>query len=134
MGRIRAAAAGFALLCLSALPGCDVKLVKLQLPSFFSAGVTQLWFWRLDERSGGYVRNGRVEVDGLVGPSGAKSLQYTIIFPNGTSGVTLKAPVAVSGDSIIVGLNYTVFQHGWYRVSARNGAGESPLSQREIYL
>jgi hypothetical protein len=133
--RWRAVAAALALGCLLAASGCEYKIVNLKLPNFFSAGVDELWFWRLDERSRGYVRSGHMKVAGLFGPPGAKVLQYTMIGPDGTPRQSISARVTIQGDAIIVALNYARWAApGWFRVSARNRAGESPLSAREVYL
>jgi hypothetical protein len=125
------------LLCLLLLPlsGCEVKPVKVQLPTFFSAGVQELWFWRLDETSREYVRSGHVRFASLSGPPGRKVIQYRMVLPDGTEGVPMTAPVKVKGDSILVEIQFARWQNpGWFRVSSRNGAGESPLSDDEIFL
>jgi hypothetical protein len=117
--------------------GCEYKTVTVQLPSFFSAGVDELWFWRLEgrRRSGEYVRSGHIRFEGLFGPPGKKVVQYTMVSPKGEVGLTLTAPAKVRGDSIVVELNYARFADpGWFRVSSRNRAGESPLSEAEIFL
>ena len=120
-----------------ALSGCEYKAVTVQLPSFFSAGVDEVWFWRQEGRGRGdeYVRSGHLRLTGLFGPPGKKVVQYTMVSPKGEVGLTLTAPVRVKGDSIIVELNYARFADpGWFRVSSRNRAGESPLSEAEIFL
>ena len=125
------------LLCLLALPlaGCEVKPVKVQLPTYFSAGVEELWFWRLDETSEEYVRSGHVRFEAITGPPGRKVIEYRMVLPDGTESVALTAPVQVRGDSILVEVQFTRWQNaGWFRVSSRNGAGESALSDDEIYL
>ena len=49
--------------------------------------------------------------------------------------MTLQAPAQVRGDSIVVQLEYTRWQEpGWFRVSSRNEAGESGLSDDELFL
>lgn len=117
------------------LSGCEYKAVMVQLPSFFSAGVEELWFWRLEARSDEYVRSGHIRLSGLFGPPGKKVVQYTMVAPDGKEGLTLSAPVKVRGDSIIVELNYARWAApGWFRVSSRNRAGESALSEAEIFL
>jgi hypothetical protein len=117
------------------LSGCEYKAVTVQLPSFFSAGVEELWFWRLEGRRDEYVRSGHIRLSGLFGPPGRKVVQYTMVSPQGEEGLTLTAPVKVRGDSIIVELNYARWaKPGWFRVSSRNRAGESPLSESEIFL
>jgi hypothetical protein len=41
----------------------------------------------------------------------------------------------VERDSIVVSLNFARWTPpGWFRVTARNQAGESPLSAREVYF
>jgi hypothetical protein len=125
------------LLCLLALPlaGCEVKPVKVQLPTYFSAGVEELWFWRLDERSQEYVRSGHVRFERISGPPGRKVIEYRMVLPDGTQSVPLTAPVQVRGDSILVEVQFTRWQSpGWFRVSSRNDSGESALSDDEIYL
>lgn len=127
--------AAFALSCLLALSGCEYRLVKLQLPTYFSTGVDEVWFWRLDESTQGYERSGHMKIVGLFGPAGETVLQYTMVAPDGSAGLTISAPVTVVGDSITLGVNFARWAPpGWFRVSARNGAGESPLSSREVYL
>jgi hypothetical protein len=117
------------------LSGCEYKALTVQLPSFFSAGVEELWFWRLEARSDEYVRSGHIRIRGLFGPPGKKVVQYTMVSPAGEEGLTLTAPVKVRGDSIVVELNYARHASpGWFRVSSRNRAGESPLSEAEIFL
>jgi hypothetical protein len=133
--RWRAVAAALALVCLLAASGCEYKVVKLKLPNYFSAGVTEIWFWRLDERSHGYVRSGHMKVAGLFGPPGAKVLQYTMIVPDGAGQLPGSSKVTIQGDAITVALSFArSAAPGWFRVSARNRAGESPLSAREVYL
>lgn len=125
------------LLCLLLLPltGCEVKPVKVQLPTFFSAGVEELWFWRLDESTQEYVRSGHVRFAEIAGPPGRKVIRYRMVLPDGTEGVPMTAPVQVRGDSILVELQFTRWQNpGWFRVSSRNSNGESPLSDDEVYL
>lgn len=125
------------LLCLLLVPlsGCEVKPVRVQLPTFFSAGVQELWFWRLDETSQEYVRSGHVRFREIAGPPGRKVIEYTMVLPDGTEGVPTVAPVKVRGDSILVEIQFTRWQNeGWFRVSSRNEAGESALSDEEIFL
>jgi hypothetical protein len=122
-------------LCLLAvsLSGCEVKVVTVQLPSFFSAGIDELQFWRLEQQQ--YVRSGHIRLQGLFGPPGRKVVQYTIVNPDGSDALTLTAPVQVRGDSIVVELMYARWADpGWFRVSSRNRAGESALSEEEIFL
>jgi hypothetical protein len=133
--RLRAILPIVCLLATLAITGCEVKQVKLQLPTFFSAGVTEIWFWRLDDTSNEYVRSGHLRLKGLSGPPGRKVLHYTMVAPDGVKALPLIAPVQVRGDSIIVQLDYSRWQEpGWFRVSARNGSGESGLSDDEIFL
>jgi hypothetical protein len=133
--RWRAVAAALALVCVLAASGCEYKIVNLKLPNYFSAGVDEIWFWRLDERTRGYVRSGHMKVAGLFGPPGAKVLQYTMVGPDGRGTHTILSRVTIQGDAITVGLNFARWTApGWFRVSARNRAGESPLSTRELYL
>jgi hypothetical protein len=133
--RWRAVAAALALVCLLAASGCEHKTVNLKLPNYFSAGVDEIWFWRLDERSQGYVRSGHMRVTGLFGPPGARVLQYTMVAPDGGPRQAISSPVTIQGDAITVALSYARWAApGWFRVSARNRAGESPLSAREVYL
>jgi hypothetical protein len=133
--RRRGLALAFSLACLLAMPGCEAKVVTVELPTYFSAGVDEVWFWRLDERSQGYVRSGHMKFAGLFGPPGKKILQYTMVAPDGTQGLTITSPVSIQGDSITVALNYARWANpGWFRVTARNRAGESALSAREVYL
>lgn len=133
--RARRAIAPLLLLLAVSLSGCEYKAVTVQIPSFFSAGVDELWFWRLEGRGREYVRSGHIKLTGLFGPPGKKVVQYTMVSPSGEVGLTLTAPAKVRGDSIVVELNYARFaEPGWFRVSSRNGAGESPLSEAEIFL
>jgi hypothetical protein len=133
--RWRAVAAALGLVCLLGASGCEYKIVNLKLPNYFSAGVDEIWFWRLDERTRGYVRSGHVKVTGLFGPPGAKVLQYTMVVPDAAGQFPATSKVTIQGDAIIVALHYArSAAPGWFRVSARNRAGESPLSSREVYL
>jgi hypothetical protein len=133
--RLRALLPVACLFATLALTGCEVKQVQLQLPSFFSSGVDEVWFWRLDDQSREYVRSGHLRITSLSGPPGRKVLRYTMVMPDGTDGMALQAPAQVRGDSIIVELEYTRWQEpGWFRVSSRNDAGESPLSDDEVFL
>jgi hypothetical protein len=133
--RPRALAAALLLACALALPGCTPARVALKLPTFFSAGIEEIWFWRLDERDGGYVRTGHIRVEGLAWVAGRRQLRYAIVSPNGADTYVLETPVTVEGDSITAGLSFARWSGpGWFRVSARNGAGESALSAREVYF
>jgi hypothetical protein len=124
------------LLCVLAisLSGCELKTLTVRLPTFFSAGVEVLQFWRLDGPRG-FVRSGHIRFQGLYGPPGRKVVQYTIVDPSGADSLTLTAPVLVRGDSIVVELMYARWADpGWFRVSSRNRAGESALSEEEIFF
>lgn len=115
--------------------GCELSPVRLQLPGYFSAGVQEVWFWRLDEATDQYVRSSNLRLEGLSGPPGRKVIRYTMVAPDGSDLTTLEAPVQVRGDSIIVELQYARWQQpGWFRVSSRNAVGESGLSDEEIFL
>ena len=133
--RPRALAAALALACLLAASGCEFKKVSLQLPTFFSAGIKEVWFWRLKEGGGGYVRAGYVNLLGLTSLNGRQYLRYTCVGPTGGESHVLMAPITAATDSITVTVNFARWTTpGWFRVSARNGAGESPLSAREVYF
>jgi hypothetical protein len=133
--RVRAILPLFCLLVTLALTGCEVKPVQLQLPTFFSTGVSEVWFWRLDDSTEEYVRSGHLRIGTLTGPPGRKVLRYTMVLPDGTEGMALQAPAQVRGDSIIVQLDFMRAQEpGWFRVSAANESGESGLSDDEIFL
>jgi hypothetical protein len=133
--RLRRAVVSVLCLCLLGLSGCEYKKVKVQLPTFFSSGIEELHFWRLDERRSEYVRSGHLRFSSVYGPPGRKAIEYTMINPDGSMGLKLTAPVKVKGDSILVQLNFARWaEPGWFRVSARNEVGESALSGTEIYL
>jgi len=139
MGRVSARLVrGLLPLCFGlviALTGCEIKPVKVQLPTFFSAEIQELWFWRLDEQSQQYVRAGHLEFGSVEGPPGRKVLTYTIVPITGNAFGALTVPVTVRGDSITVELSYSRWEKpGWFRVSSRNAAGESGLSEEEIFL
>jgi hypothetical protein len=137
MGRMRLRRAVVSVLCLCvlALSGCEIKRVKVQLPTFFSSGIHELHFWRLDERRSEYVRSGFIRFSSVYGPPGRKAIRYTMINPDGSTGLTLTSPVKVKGDSILVQLLFSRWADpGWFRVSARNISGESALSGTELYL
>jgi hypothetical protein len=134
---LRRLALPLVLFCALVLPlsGCEYKTITVQIPTFFSAGVQELWFWRLDEGANQYVRTGHLKFGDLYGPPGRKVIQYTMVFPDGQEGLTLTAPVKVQGDAILVELNYARMEDaGNYRVSSRNRAGESALSESDILL
>lgn len=133
--RRRTLAAALGLACLVTFTGCEYKVVRMKLPTYFTSGIDEIWFWRLDERSQGYVRSGYIKLRGLAGASGAQRLEYTMIGPDGSEIVTIRAGASVESDAITVTLNYVrMAPPGWFRVSARNKAGESPLSAAEVYL
>jgi hypothetical protein len=133
--RPRAVAAALALACLLGASGCEWKAVSLQLPTFYSAGIQELWFWRLKEGGGGYVRTGSVKLLGIAWIDGRQQLRYTNVSPRGSESHVLMAPIRVERDSIVVSLNFARWTPpGWFRVTARNQAGESPLSAREVYF
>lgn len=125
-----------ALLLLLPLVGCEWKRVTVQLPTFFSAGVEELQFWRLDEGTTDYVRAGYIRFGSLIGPPGAQTIHYTMVSPGGESTTfTLTSDVDVVGDSIVLELWYARWpDEGTFRVSARNAAGESELSDGVIGL
>ena len=133
--RPRALAAVFAFACLLASSGCEFKSVSLQLPTFYSAGIKEVWVWRLKEGGGGYVRAGYLKLLGLTWVNGRQLLRYTCVGPTGGESHVLMAPITSATDSITVTVNFARWTTpGWFRVSARNGAGESPLSAREVYF
>jgi hypothetical protein len=137
MVRMRLRRVALPLLCLLALSvsGCELKKVKVELPTFFSSGIEELHFWRLDEQRSEYVRSGHVRFSDLFGPPGRKAIRYTMVNPDGSEGLTLTAPVKVKDDAILVEVIFSRWPDpGWFRVSARNEAGESALSESEIYL
>jgi hypothetical protein len=133
--RRRALAAALGLACLVAFTGCEYAFVTMKLPTYFSSGIDEIWFWRLNEQGQGYVRSGYIRVGGLSGAAGQQVLQYTIVGPDGTEGGATDAVAAVESDAITVTLTFTrSAPHAWFRVSARNEAGESPLSASEVFL
>lgn len=115
--------------------GCQLESVAMELPSFFSTGIDELWFWRRDESTGAFVRSGHMQLLGLEGPVGDQSLVYTQHHANGQSELTLAAPADVRGDSIRVVLSFANWmEDGTFKVSARNTAGESALSSSSVTL
>ena len=134
----RRSAARLACVLLFLLPwvGCEWKRVAVQLPTFFSAGVEELHFWRLEEGSSDYVRAGHVRFGSLIGPPGSQTIHYTMVSPEGEpTAFTLTSEVDVVGDSIVLELWYARWpDEGTFRVSARNAAGESDLSEAVIDL
>jgi hypothetical protein len=125
-----------AVLVAAPLFGCEWKRVTVQLPTFFSAGVEELHFWRLDEATSDYVRAGHIRFSGLIGPPGAQTIHYTMVSPDGEpTTFALTSDVEVLGDSIVLELWYARWpDEGTFRVSARNSAGESGLSEGDIAL
>ena len=127
-------AAALALL-IGPLTGCEWRPVSVQLPTFFSAGIDELHFWRNEPQIQEFVRSGHMRFSSLIGPAGAQLIRYTMILPDGTESFTLTSPVEVQGDSIIVQLYFARWHDpGEFRVSARNAAGESDLSSSSIPL
>jgi hypothetical protein len=123
------------LVFLLSLTACENKPLSVELPSFFSAGIEELWFWRLDEGSGTYVRSGHMRLSPVFGQPGAEELAYTRYGPDGEEGLTINAPVEVTGDSIRLELWFARWEdEGSFKLSARNAAGESPLSSDSIML
>ena len=121
--------------CVLSSTGCEYRTVSVELTTFFTAGVDELWFWRLDDATDQYVRSGHLRIEGMFGPPGRQVVQYTMVNPDGTPGMTLSAPAAVRSDSIVADLNFARWANaGWFRVSSRNRAGESPLSAQEVWL
>jgi hypothetical protein len=115
--------------------GCQFESVAMELPSFFSAGIDELWFWRRDEATNAYVRAGHMRLLGTSGPAGDQKLGYTLYNPQGEEGFTLEMPVEVAGDSIRVVLWFANWmEDGTFKVSARNTAGESALSSASVTL
>lgn len=115
--------------------GCKIASVELELPSFFSSGIDELWFWRHDETTSTYVRAGHIRLHGMNGPIGAQRLMYTLYNPQGEEGLTLDMPVDVSSDSVHLVLWFANWMDdGTFKVSARNAAGESDLSSASVTL
>src|SRR5262245_38271609 len=124
--RPRALAAAFATACLLAMFGCEFKTVKLQLPTYYSAGIQEIWFWRLSEGGGGYVRSAHIELLGIASIDGRQQLRYILVGPQGGESQVLVTPIQSGQDSITATVNFVrSAQPGWVRVSARNQAGES---------
>ena len=99
------------LLCLLAtlgLAGCEVKPVKVQLPTFFSAGVRRSGSGGSTTRRREYVRSGHLRIDGAHRPARPQGAPLPDGgCPTAPPSVPLPAPVQVRGDSIVVELDYT---------------------------
>jgi hypothetical protein len=123
------------LLLLLPITGCEWKAMAIQLPTFFSAGVEEVHFWRLNESGEEFVRDGHLVFSPLIGPPGAQIIRYTMISPTGVTSLTLSSEVEVVGDSIVIDVWFARWSDpGQFRVSARNSRGESELSAQEIPL
>ncbi len=123
------------LVFLLGLTACEYRPVSMQLPSFFTAGIDELWFWRRDEGADTFVRSGHMRLTGLRGPVGNQMLAYTMYSPEGEEHLTCTVPIEVVEDSFVVELWFSRWEEpGTFKVSARNVAGESPLSSGSIRL
>ena len=126
------------LFLLLALPGCELKSVTIRLSGLESQQVEGVRFWRQSERTGQFELAGRVAFVGVVERKGVEWLHYELLNPDGSAGFTLHAPVErdpSDPDMITVQLQYARWENpGWFKVSAYNPAGDSPLSDEQIFL
>ena len=126
------------LLLLLALPGCEMKAVTIRLSDFESQQVEGVNFWRQSELTGQFELAGRITFVGLAERDGVESLFYQVSNPDGSEGFVLQAPVvrdAADPDLITVQLQYARWEDpGWFKVTAYNPAGNSPLSDEQVFL
>ena len=130
-----------ALALLSVAPhllACDYKQVTVRVLDFDTNAVIGVRFWRLSESSGEFLAGGRVLFSEVYQEDGEEWVDYTVVNEDGSEGLTLPARIVRDGanpDAVTVDLYYSRFEGpGWYRVSAFNGAGDSDLSDEQVYL
>ncbi len=131
-----------ALVALSLLPlltACEYRRVTVRIADFESALVEGVRFWRLTEASLQFEPGGSVEFDDpRILESGHEVVDYTVFSPDGEELVTLPAFVLrnpADPDTVTLELQYLRYEDpGWFRITTYNAAGESELSQEQIYL
>lgn len=130
-----------ALLAGLAIPitACDVSQVTVEIPDFQSSQVEGLWLWHLSDQTGQYERLSQVTFDS--NPQSAVdsgTITYTIVAPDGQHEATILSaitPSTTNPDSVTLTLYVErANQHGSFRVSTFNAAGESPLSSASITM
>jgi len=116
-------------------PG-EVKVLRIQLPSFDEAEIQGIWLWRLSEATQVFQPISEIRLGSRRIENGQELIEYELLEPSGaSSGITLSADVDRSGAAPQLALWVIRFGlPGEFKATVYNAAGESPLSAETIVL
>ena len=127
-----------ALLLLFALPGCEYKSITVRFHQLERDRVEGVRLWRQSDDAGGLEEMGAIVFAGIRDVKGVETLFYTQLNPDGSEGYPLRSPItrhAEDPDQVTVRLWYARWEDpGWFRVTAFNHVGESPISNEQVFL
>lgn len=119
------------------LSACEMVRVTVVIPSFDSAGVEGVTFWRA--ANDGFEEDGQLVFEGTEFRNGHEVVRYRFRSCDGDLGrVSYEAPVerpASDPDVVVLQLHYPRrAEPGTFRVSTFNHAGQSPLTDTAAEL
>lgn len=114
----------------------NLKVLRVQLPSFDGGDLQGIWLWRRSETTGQFEPVSEIRLGATVVESGQEFVEYELLDPTGAPvGITLSASVERDGPVPQLALWVIRFEAaGEYKASVYNAAGESPLSQQSVFL
>jgi hypothetical protein len=124
-----------ALLDASTLPE-NLKVLRLELPSFEEGRIQGIWMWRRSEVDGGFEPVSEIRLLGIATDQGQEYLEYRLMDPSGNPlDLVLSAAIARTGSSAVVSLWFLRFaEPGAFKASVYNAVGDSGLSEQTIDL
>lgn len=118
--------------------------VTVLVPDFDSSEVEGVWFWRLSQDTGQYVRDGQIvfEDQAYTMDDGRELLPYSLLTDDGIlihdALATVLARDSTNPDRVTLKLQYAAINKAGmsptYRVSSYNAAGDSALSNETAVL
>lgn len=118
--------------------------VTVLIPDFDTSQVEGVWFWRLSQDTGQYVRDGQIVFADQAHTldDGRVLLPYTLLTNDGLlvhdSLATVLDRDSTNPDRVTLNLQYAALDKAGmspsYRVSSYNAAGDSALSDETVVL
>jgi len=114
----------------------NLKVLRVQLPSFDEGDLEGIWLWRRSEATGVYEPVSEIRLGATVLEGGQEFVEYELMDPTGAPvGITLSASVERDGAVPQLALWVIRFDaSGEYKASVYNAAGESALSAESVVL
>lgn len=127
-----------AMLLVVALSGCEYRQITVRLSDLEAAQVNGVRFWRLSETSGRFEPGGVVHFGNIGFRKGVETLFYFVSQADGFTSPSLSSPIVrdpAHPDRVTLQIWYPRLEdQGWFKVSSFNEAGDSSLSDEQVFL